>query len=85
MSTPFVVGFGIKKERREDILNCCRHDSIGFKYTIQILVEFCVNWATIKEKKKIKKERIEWCNCDPATLSLGAGCRCRESLWGASF
>ena len=52
MSTPFVVGFGIKKERREDILNCCRHDSIGFKYTIQILVEFCVNWATIKEKGK---------------------------------
>ena len=50
---------------------------------IQILVEFCVNWATIKEKKKIKKERIEWCNCDPATLSLGvvAGSRCGALLF----
>ena len=55
MSTPFVVGFGIKKERREDILNCCRPDSIGFEYTNTNTGGVLCQLGNNKRKKKDKE------------------------------
>ena len=55
MSTPFVVGFGIKKERREDILNCCRHDSIDFKCTNTNTGGVLCQLGNNKRKKKDKE------------------------------